>query len=40
MIKKWRDQLRSLGWSVGSGFIGAGIGLAAATLWGHTVGWR
>lgn len=40
MIKKWREQLRSLGWSVGSGLVGSAIGLLLATLWVYAMGWR
>jgi hypothetical protein len=39
VIKKWREQLRSFGWSVGSGLVGAGIGLMVAMLYIQARGW-
>lgn len=43
LIKRLRMALKKnrarVGWGVAEGLIGAAIGLLAATLWGHTVGW-
>lgn len=34
-----KERRSDLAWSIVSGLLGAGIGLLAVTLWGHTVGW-